>query len=122
PFFKHVLIEEQKRRKRLILRGRCNVHLCCQVAQEDLHFFSTHFLWMPDAMKPDVTLYPVHIGRFSARTVAARAHPFAHTVEQFWRSWRIGLAQSRVLHLAAFLAGLPSKRQEIDDKLSSNSR
>jgi hypothetical protein len=25
-------------------------------------------------MKPDVTLYPVHVGRFSARTVAARAH------------------------------------------------
>jgi hypothetical protein len=33
----------------------------------------------------------------------------------------VGLNQSRVRHLAAFLAGLPSKRQEIDDKLPSNS-
>jgi hypothetical protein len=32
------------------------------------------------------------------------------------------LSQSGVWHLAAFLAGLPSKRQEIDDKLQSNSR
>jgi hypothetical protein len=43
-------------------------------------------------------------------------------VEQFWRSWRIALGQSGVWHLAAFLGGLPSKRQEIDDKLQSNSR
>jgi hypothetical protein len=73
-------------------------------------------------MKTDVTLYPVHIGRFSARTVAARAHRFADPVEQFWRSWRIALGQSGVRHLAAFLAGLPSKGQEIDDKMPSNSR
>jgi hypothetical protein len=31
-------------------------------------------------------------------------------------------AKSGVWHLAAFLAGLPSKGQEIDDKLQSNSR
>ena len=43
-------------------------------------------------------------------------------VEQFWRSCRTGLGQSEVWHLAAFLAGLPSKRQEIDNKLQSNSR
>jgi hypothetical protein len=55
-----------------------------------------------------------------AWTVAARAHRFADPVEQFWRSWHIGLRQSRVWHLAAFLAGLPSKGQEIDDKLQSN--
>jgi hypothetical protein len=42
--------------------------------------------------------------------------------EQFWRSWRIALGQSGVWHLAVFLGGLPSKRQEIDDKLQSNSR
>jgi hypothetical protein len=42
-------------------------------------------------------------------------------IEQFWRYWPIGLWRSGVWHLAAFLAGLPSKRQEIDDKLSSNS-
>ena len=43
-------------------------------------------------------------------------------VEQFWRSCRTGLGQSGVWHLAAFLAGVPSKGQEIDDKLPSNSR
>src|SRR5580704_10046857 len=120
PFFKHLLIEEQERRKRLILRGGCNVHLCCQMAQKSLHFICTHFLRVADAMKPDVTLYPLHISRFSAWTVAARAHGFADLVEQFWRSWRIALGQSGVWHLAAFLAGLPCKRQEIDDKLQSN--
>ena len=73
-------------------------------------------------MIPDVALYPVHTGRFGARTVAARAHRFVDPVEQFWRSWRIALSQSGVWHLAAFLAGLPSKGQEIDDKLQSNSR
>jgi hypothetical protein len=31
-------------------------------------------------------------------------------------------AKNGVWHLAAFLAGLPSKGQEIDDKLQSNSR
>jgi hypothetical protein len=34
----------------------------------------------------------------------------------------LGWGQSRIWHLAAFLAGLPSKGQEIDDKLPSNSR
>jgi hypothetical protein len=34
-------------------------------------------------------------------------------IEQFWRSRRSGLNQSRVWHLAAFLAGLPSRGQEI---------
>jgi hypothetical protein len=43
-------------------------------------------------------------------------------VEQFSRSCRTGLGQSGVRHLAAFLAGLLSKGQEIDDKLPSNSR
>ena len=43
-------------------------------------------------------------------------------VEQFWRSCRTGLGQSEVCHLAASLAGVPSKGQEIDDKLPSNSR
>ena len=42
-------------------------------------------------------------------------------VEQFWPSRRIGLGRVGVWHVAAFLAALPSKRQEIDDKLSSNS-
>jgi len=41
-------------------------------------------------------------------------------VEQFWRSWRVRLDQSGVRDLAAFLAGLPSKEQEIDCKLQSN--
>jgi hypothetical protein len=50
-----------------------------------------------------------------------RAHRFADTVEQFWRSWRIGPGQSLVWHFPAFLGGLPSKRQEIDNKLPSNS-
>jgi hypothetical protein len=34
----------------------------------------------------------------------------------------VGLSQSGVWHLAAFLAGLSSKGQETDDKLQSNSR
>jgi hypothetical protein len=50
-----------------------------------------------------------------------RAHCFADPVEQFWRSWRIALGRIVVWHLAAFLAGLPSKGQEIDDKMPSNS-
>jgi len=33
----------------------------------------------------------------------------------------VGLSQNGVWHLAAFLGGLPSKEQEIDDKLQSNS-
>jgi hypothetical protein len=48
-------------------------------------------------------------------------HRFADTVEQFWRSWRIGVGQSLVWHFAAFLACLPSRGQEIYDKLPSNS-
>jgi phospholipase/carboxylesterase len=44
------------------------------------------------------------------------------SVEQFWRSSQIGMGQSRVWHFAAFFAGLPSKGQEIDDKLPYNSR
>src|SRR5436190_23529214 len=114
PFLKHVLIEEQERGKRLILRGGRYVHLCCQMAQKSLHFIRTHFLWMPDAMKPDVTLNPVYIGRFSARTVAAGAHRFADAVEQFWR---FGARQGRASHLAAFLSDVPSKGQEIDCNL-----
>jgi hypothetical protein len=82
----------------------------------------TAFLRVPDAMKPDVTLYPVHIDCFSARTVAAGAQRFADPIKQFGRSWRIGLGQSLIWHFAAFLAGLPSRRQEIYDKLPYNSR
>jgi hypothetical protein len=33
----------------------------------------------------------------------------------------VGLSQNGIWHLAAFLAGLLSKGQEIDDKLQSNS-
>jgi len=29
--------------------------------KSSLAFFGTHFLWVPNVMKPDVTLYPVHI-------------------------------------------------------------
>jgi hypothetical protein len=47
---------------------------------------------------------------------------FVDPASNFWRSWRIALGQSGVWHLAAFLDGLPSKGQEIDDKLQSNSR
>jgi hypothetical protein len=57
------------------------------------------------------------LGRFSASALAARAY-LANQVEQFGR---FPAGRSRTCHLAAFLAGLPSTGQEIDDKLPSNS-
>jgi hypothetical protein len=35
---------------------------------------------------------------------------------------RLGSGQNRLTHLAVYLAALPSRGQEIDDKLQSNSR
>jgi hypothetical protein len=69
---------------------------------------------------------PAHVYRFIALPKRGMIrHNFAVTpllsVEQFWRSWRIGLGQSRVCQLAAFFAYLPSMEAEIDDKLPSNS-
>src|SRR6266508_2383125 len=54
------------------------------------------FLGVPDATKPEVTLYPVHIGRFGARTVAARVHGLADLVEQFCFTYRHSLHTHRI--------------------------
>ena len=94
------------------------MHLRCQVAQKDFHFFGTHFLWMPNAMKTDVALNPVYVSGLSAGAIAVRAHGLADSVEQFWRTF--GRRGGQFLH-AAFLADLPSRGQEIDGKLQSNS-
>ena len=74
---------------------------------------------MTNAMKTDEALDPIYIGLFCARTVAVEAHGCPHPVEQFWG---LGTWQSGVCYLAAFLADIPSIRQEIDCKLQSNSR
>ena len=70
-------------------------------------------------MKTDESLDPIYIDLFGARAVAVETHGCPDLVEQFWR---FGTWQSWVRHLAAFLADLPSLRQEIDCNLQSNSR
>src|SRR5262249_14165301 len=85
---------------------------------EKLWLLLPHFLRMTNAMKTDEALDPLHVSFFGARSVTVRPHGGSDSIEQFgrFRSRRTGGR-----HLAAFLAHLPSKRQEIDDKLSSNS-
>jgi hypothetical protein len=70
-------------------------------------------------MKPDESLDPVYIDLFRAGAVAVEAHGCPNPFEQFWG---LGAGQNGVCHLAAFLADVPSRRQEIDCKLQSNSR
>jgi hypothetical protein len=70
-------------------------------------------------MKSDEALDPIYVELFCARAVAVEAHGRPDLVEQFWG---FGTWQSWVLHLAAFLADVPSMRQEIDCNLQSNSR
>jgi hypothetical protein len=70
-------------------------------------------------MKTDVALDPIYVDLFRAGAVAAEAHGCPDPVEQFRG---LGTGQSGICHLAAFLADVPSMRQEIDCKLQSNSR
>jgi hypothetical protein len=62
-------------------------------------------------MKTDEALDLVEVGRFGARTVAAHAHGCPNPVKQLWR---LGVGRGRTGHLAAFVASLPSRGQEID--------
>ena len=110
PLFQHLLVEEQQRRERLILCRRRNVHLSCQMAQESLHFFCTHFLWVADAMKSDVAFNPVEVCCLGMGTVAVEPQSLSHSVEQFGLS---RVRRNRRFH-AAFVTALPSKSQEID--------
>jgi hypothetical protein len=119
-FFKHVLVEEQERRKRLILRGGCNVHLCCQVAQKSHHFIGTHFLWGPNTMKCNALSSPRR--SLQCADCSGSCALFRGPGRAILALLARCVGPSGVWHLAAFLAGLPSKRQEIDDKLQSNSR
>ena len=66
-------------------------------------------------MKTDEAFNPFDLDLLCSWAVAVCAERLPDPVEQFWRF--LGAA-----HLAAFLAGLPSRGQEIDGKLQSNSR
>ncbi len=70
-------------------------------------------------MKTDEALNPVDIDLFGSGTVAVEAHCCPDPIEQFGP---LGSGQNRLTHLAVYLAGLPSRGQEIDGKLQSNSR
>jgi hypothetical protein len=85
------------------------------MVEKCFHFFGPHFLRMPDAMKTDA-LNPMDVDRLGARTVGVRAHGAPGPVERF------GDGRDGVWQLVAFLAELPSRRQEIYDKLTYNSR
>jgi hypothetical protein len=85
------------------------------MGQKSLHFLSPHFLRMTNAMKTDEAFNPFDVYLLCSRAVAVCAEDGPDPIEQFWRF--LGAA-----HLAAFLAGLPSRGQEIDGKLQSNSR
>ena len=69
-------------------------------------------------MKPDVALDPVYIHLFRPGAVAVEAHGCPNPIEQLWG---LGTGQNGVRHLAAFLADVPSRGQEIDCKLQPNS-
>lgn len=66
-------------------------------------------------MKTDEAFNPFDVDLLCSWAVAVCAERLPDPVEQFWRF--LGAA-----HLAAFLAGLPSRGQEMDGKLQSNSR
>lgn len=66
-------------------------------------------------MKTDEAFNPFDVYLLSSGAIPVCAKRLSDSVEQFWRF--LGAA-----HLAAFLANLPSKGQEIDGKLQSNSR
>ena len=67
-------------------------------------------------MKTDEAFNPFDVDLPCPRAVAVCAERLLDPIEQFWRF--LGAA-----HLfAVFLAGLPSRGQEIDGKLQSNSR
>jgi hypothetical protein len=70
-------------------------------------------------MKTDEALDPLNIGRLRAGAVAVETQRCPNLIEQFGR---LGSGQNRLTHLAVYLAGLPSRGQEIDGRLQSNSR
>ena len=110
----------RKRSFYVLVLGRCgDVHLCCQMTEKSLDFICAHFLLMTNAMKTDVALDPINVSLLGAGAVTVQSHGCSHLVEQFGR-FRAG--RSRACHLAAFLADLPSRGQEIDCKLQSISR
>jgi len=69
-------------------------------------------------MKADESFDPLDVGLFSARAVGVQPHGLSDLVEQFGA---FGNRAKEAVHLVAFLAYLPSRCQEIGDKLSYNS-
>ena len=66
-------------------------------------------------MKTDEAFNLFDVYLLCPRAVAVCAQRLPDPIEQFWRFFG-------AVHLAAFLVGLPSRGQEIDGKLQSNSR
>src|SRR5581483_553637 len=78
----HLLIKEEERRERLVLRRRGDVALGREPVEERGHLRRAHLRRMPPTMEPDEPADPVPVRLLGAHAVMARADRLAEASDQ----------------------------------------
>ena len=109
--FEHMLVEEQQRMKRLVLRGGADAALHGKVGKELFDFRFAHLVGVADMVKEDVTLDPTDVRCFGAAAVMTHANGCLDSVQQLRRTGRNGVVRhgDGLAHV-----GSPSKSGCID--------
>ena len=79
----NVLVEEEQSAERLVLRGRRDVAVDGEIAQEVVNFGFRHFDGMAFAVEQDELPGPVVVGVLGANGVVADAAGVAKAIEEF---------------------------------------
>ena len=90
--FQNLLVQVQKCRLGLILRGGGHIALHRQMAQKRLHLRHAHITRVALAMKQHKAARPIDIRLLGANAVMPRAQVNAHALEQLGRARRGGAA------------------------------
>lgn len=77
-----LLIKEENRRQRLVLRGGRNIPAHRQVTQESLDFRASHLLRMAILVEANIALDPLQIDSFGANRIVSKANLLAYLIEQ----------------------------------------
>ena len=77
------LLQKQRRRRCLVLRGRSHPTLYREMGEKRLDLGHPHVARMPLAVVQDETPNPLNILRFRADAVMLGANPLAHLAQQF---------------------------------------
>ncbi len=81
-----LLVKEEQCVESLVLSGRGNVAIKCEMAEESCDLFFAHLLRVPFIVEEDEAANPIDIGLFGANAVAFDAEVPTDAVEEFgWR-------------------------------------